>query len=58
MIHQRIYAIRRSVIEQVDKYDLPDSWTEVKLCGPADVVQAITELFHLQMGELEAEADK
>jgi ribosome recycling factor len=58
VIHQRIYAIRRSVIEQVEKYELPEGWTEVTLRGPADLVQSITELFQQRMTELAAEADK
>lgn len=58
VIHQRIYAIRRSVIEQVEKYDLPEGWTEVTLRGPAEVVQAIAQLFQQQLSELATEADK
>jgi hypothetical protein len=58
VIHQRIYAIRRLVIEHVEKYALPDGWTEVTLRGPAEVVQAMAELFQERVSELAAEADK
>jgi hypothetical protein len=35
VIHRRSDAIRRRVIEQVDRCELADGWTEVALCGPA-----------------------
>lgn len=52
VIHQRIYAIRRMVTKVVASYELPPGYTEVTLRGPAELVQAISELFDLQMSEL------
>lgn len=52
VIHQRIYAIRRMVTEAVASYELPPGYSEVTLRGPAELVQAICELFDQQMSEL------
>ena len=52
VIHQRIYAIRRMVMEAVASYQLPPGYSEVTLRGPAELVQAISELFEQQMSEL------
>ena len=45
VIFQRIYAIRKMVLEAAEEYALPQGWSEVSLRGPAEVVQAVEKIF-------------
>jgi hypothetical protein len=52
VIHQRIYAIRKMVMEAVADYELPAGYSQVTLTGPAELVRAMADLFEQQMREL------
>jgi hypothetical protein len=54
LIDKRIYAIRAEVIKQVERYALPEGWSEVTLRGPADVVKATQAFFKRRMNALSA----
>jgi hypothetical protein len=56
LLDKRIYAIRAEVLKQVQRYDLPEGWSEVTLRGPAEVVKAAHALFRKRMRELGASA--
>ena len=49
LIDKRIYAIRAEVLKQVERYALPEGWSEVMLRGPADVVKATQAFFNRRM---------
>jgi len=49
LIDKRIYAIRAEVLKQVERYALPEGWSEVTLRGPADVVKATQAFFNRRM---------
>ena len=49
LIDKRIYAIRAEVLKHVERYALPEGWSEVMLRGPADVVKATQAFFNRRM---------
>lgn len=52
VIDKRVYAIRKTVLDHVQKYELPQGWSEVTLRGPAELVQAVHELFEQMKTDL------
>ena len=56
LIDQRLYAIRAEVLKQVERYALPEGWSEVTLRGPADVVKATQAFFNRRMRDPAADA--
>jgi hypothetical protein len=41
---QRVYAIRKEVLAAAEQLDLPAGWTEVKLIGPSELIERLTQL--------------
>jgi hypothetical protein len=52
VIFQRIYAIRRAVLDAVADYALPSGWSEVTLRGPAEAIAAAEKAYRQYMAKL------
>jgi hypothetical protein len=52
VITQRIYQIRGLIKKAVEAYELPDGWTDVRLEGPPEVIQAVCAFYRLRMRAL------
>ncbi len=57
VVDKRVYAIRAAVLDQVEKYKLPDGWSEVTLRGPIDAVKEAEATFRRRMREIQARSD-
>ncbi len=53
VVDKRVYAIRAAVLEQVEKYKLPEGWSEITLRGPIDAVKEAEAIFRRRLREIE-----
>lgn len=49
LIDKRVYAIRSEVVRHVQRYQLPDGWSELTLQGPVEVLKATQAYFDRRM---------
>ncbi|MDM0108037.1 TrfB-related DNA-binding protein [Variovorax sp. J22R24] len=57
VIFQRIYAIRKTVLDAAKGEELRDGWASLTLCGPAEAVEAARRAYDRKLASLNATND-